>query len=519
MSANKTSASQLTCPSTCQPLFCLLFFQTSFHSLCIFHVFCLLSHSTSPHQLTDCPWVRGKQGMKRMGGKKEGETGLGGWRVRGGDEGRWIPWAVPRCPFLWKVSVYTFSFFSFLFSLHLNSWYFSSVACQWSLSIPGGFQQALVHFSQFYLIENPTPSPCFYVAWLHIYTPSSWHTGVKTDRNIHTQCTACINICTHTHLEANSACLSPEIKDIQFIFKHSIPRLQSMQLVFHQRGCTREWNREMKREMERKKRKIERQGNREHHMKDWPTRSIHNTIPHTLKAKLPRLMNMSVHPPVVFLSSQYCFFSIFMSFTHTHTHTHTHTLWSSSLPWGRPCGRRWQMQPSLYRTHITLPHFALNYTHYKNHSLVTSLSHTHTHTHTHTHSGTTCSTDGTFALQQPPLPFLAAPTNGASTQCFQHLILISNIPTSLSPGASLLTYYLLTDATFQHHSPQAMPRSTSPQPNPHPLLSECDRRTASWLDSTTRRIKEIPATQVCMEIGLTCLGMVHCPCCDTDRCS
>lgn len=40
----KTSASQLTCPSTCQPFFCL-FFQTSFHSFPVFHILCLLSCS------------------------------------------------------------------------------------------------------------------------------------------------------------------------------------------------------------------------------------------------------------------------------------------------------------------------------------------------------------------------------------------------------------------------------------------------------------------------------------------
>lgn len=164
-------------------------------------------------------------------------------------------------------------------------------------------------------------------------------------------------------------------------------------------------------------------------------------------------------------------------------------------------------------------------THTKSHFHTTALNYTATsltsrlhlrYTHTQTHPPSPPATLMVLLLYTGPLPLVAAPTHGASTQCFWHLQ--HHIPIFNNP-VNLLTYYLLTDDTVQHHSPPAMSLSTSLQPNPHPLLSQCDRRTASWLDSTTHRIKKIPATQVCIEIGLTCLGMVHCPCCDTDRCN
>ena len=150
-------------------------------------------------------------------------------------------------------------------------------------------------------------------------------------------------------------------------------------------------------------------------------------------------------------------------------------------------------------------------------SLVTSLSVTHTHTHTHTHQHHLlhwwyfCSTTAPshFLL----LPRMLPPPSVSSTS--------SSYPTSLqaspqAPHSNLLPNWCYLTASLSpsdavHNQPSAQP--------PSPAFTECDRRTASWLDSTTRRIKKIPATQVCMEIGLTCLGMVHCPCCDTDRCS
>lgn len=80
------------------------------------------------------------------------------------------------------------------------------------------------------------------------------------------------------------------------------------------------------------------------------------------------------------------------------------------------------------------------------------------HTQRLTPTSTTCSTDGTSAHSH----FLLLPQMEPQTQCFHTF----DIAATLSPGAFLLTYKPLTDTTLQHHSPQAMLRSTSPQPHP-----------------------------------------------------
>lgn len=95
------------------------------------------------------------------------------------------------------------------------------------------------------------------------------------------------------------------------------------------------------------------------------------------------------------------------------------------------------------------------------------LSYTHTHIQTDSHPPAPPAPLMLLLLHNSPLPFLVAPTNGVSTQCFQHPIFILYIPASFS---SLPTYYPLTDAPLQHHSPRVMPCFTSPQPNPHPQL-------------------------------------------------
>lgn len=60
-------------------------------------------------------------------------------------------------------------------------------------------------------------------------------------------------------------------------------------------------------------------------------------------------------------------------------------------------------------------------------------------------------------------------------------------PQAFSWGTSLLTYCPLTDATSRHHSPQAAPLSTSPQPNPPSLLSQSvtGGQPAGWVAQHT----------------------------------
>lgn len=177
-------------------------------------------------------------------------------------------------------------------------------------------------------------------------------------------------------------------------------------------------------------------------------------------------------------------FIIFQTHTHTHQHAHTPTLWSASLPRGCPCGWQQQLQP----TH-QCNHTFQSTTH--KHLSSPSLSLMYTYTYTDSHPPAPPASLMVLLLYTGPLPYLAL-THGATTLYFQHPIHIQQPPTSslflghLTPDLLPINWCYLTaslsSSSAALHKPSAQP--------PIPAFTECDRRTASWLGSTTYRIKK-----------------------------
>ncbi len=265
----------------------------------------------------------------RRGRRKEGDIGEGHVRVRGGNE------RLPLSPFL--------LFSLFLCILMADTFLLlpvrKAVQSQQCVNMPQ------VYFAKFFL--TLTPTPFVFAFCLYIHTSSSWNTGVTHGHKCKyiAYCMQKYSIHTYTSRSKYSFLSSG---DLQFIFKHSIFRLQRAQLVFYQRDCKREWNREIKRKIERRKEREREKprGNRESiTWRSWPTRSsIYSSIPHSLKAELPGpLIKLSLHPPVllfvvlIFVSPlSYClshtplealYFPevVHVVDHHSNTHTHIHT--------------------------------------------------------------------------------------------------------------------------------------------------------------------------------------------------
>lgn len=192
--------------------------------------------------------------MKRRGIGKEGEISEGEWRVREEKEGGWIPRAVLCCPFLWKVSICTFALFCPLY--FLASWILLLCCPSEKPFTPRNWVvlTCQLYFPQFFITLTPTPFALFsYGLSLHftLPLPETQVSDMDTDENL--QYSACRYIHTYTS-RGKYAHLSSGIRDLQFIFKHSIFRLQSFQLVIYQRYCKRKSNRDLKKPGEKKKR-------------------------------------------------------------------------------------------------------------------------------------------------------------------------------------------------------------------------------------------------------------------------
>lgn len=120
-----------------------------------------------------------------------------------------------------------------------------------------------------------------------------------------------------------------------------------------------------------------------------------------------------------------------------------------------------------------------------------SLSLMYTYTYTDSHPPAPPASLMVLLLYTGPLPYLAL-THGATTLYFQHPIHIQQPPTSslflghLTPDLLPINWCYLTaslsSSSATLHKPSAQP--------PIPAFTECDRRTASWLGSTTYRIKK-----------------------------